>query len=361
MKKLIENEVSSFQSFDQAYKISNHPIKRTFIAISDLNKIHRGKIGIAEIAQAANLSLQDTIVIIQEFIDQRLINGYIRGDLEDSMVSHAILILKQDYYYCQIDQMKHGMFNLHFQCKNCLRFICTDCYSKNQNNICPFCKGEFIPVPRIFKEDDVQKLTLNTTDMKISFNQYYKERKSRIDQKGLKETSMDIFNDLKGISNRINFSSIKERSQNYWSYRKKEYRITRNEKKVIDTITTVFEVEEIDNIPLKRISKVTNLEISLVYKILIRLISNQAINGFIEPAGTFNNIFDDVLVLGSDKYHCEMHDEEHIDPQPISSSHYQCGSCFRAICEPCANEMKVQGMNSCLFCNGNLIFFPSKE
>ena len=91
------------------------------------------------------------------------------------------------------------------------------------------------------------------------------------------------------------------------------------------------------------------------------MIRNQTINGFIETEGTYKDIDDDILVLGSDKYFCEMHDEEHSDPQPISSSHYQCSACFRAMCELCVNEMKQQGMNSCLFCNGEFTFFPGKN
>ncbi|MFX0174515.1 MAG: hypothetical protein ACFE9L_21770, partial [Candidatus Hodarchaeota archaeon] len=71
----------------------------------------------------------------------------------------------------------------------------------------------------------------------------------------------------------------------------------------------------------------------------------------------FDNIADDKLILGKAMvFHCEIHNED----IPISKAHYQCTSCFRAICVDCFTTMKHQGMTGCLFCESKLNYFPDK-
>ena len=113
--------------------------------------------------------------------------------------------------------------------------------------------------------------------------------------------------------------------------------ISKNEKQVIDTISTLYEIEVSNHMSIKRIANIAlKGDIALTHKIVSRLIRNQAIQGFIEAGGTYDTIDDDVLILGSDKYHCEIHDED----LPVSQAHHQCSNCFRAVCEKCYTEMK---------------------
>jgi len=343
-RRMFEKEVNQFQTFDQEYKVSSHPIKRTFLAISKLNSIHRGEIGIQEIATEANLSTQDVEFIIQEFIDQRLINGYIKDE---------ILFLQQDQYYCQIDQSEHTVFELHFQCSQCLRFICSLCYQKGSNN-CPYCQGILIPVPKIFKESDVQ--TLNPKKMKESLGDYYQNQKSSVSQLGIRKASSKVVDDFKSLRQDWSFSSFKEKARTYLDFRKYENIITKNEKLVLDTISALYDVEEEAEIPLQRIANLTQLQSRLVHEIVSRLIAQQSLNGFIESAGTYDDISDDKLILGSNLFHCEIHDED----LPISNAHYQCTSCFRSICVDCFSMMQNQGMIGCLFCEEKLTYFPGK-
>jgi len=347
-RKKFEKEVNQFQTFDQEYKISSHPIKRTFLAIGKLNSIHRGEIGIQEISDEAELTTQDVDFILQEFIDQRLIDGYIRDDT---------LVLQQDFYYCQIDQTEHAVFELHFQCSRCLRFICANCYQKGQSTSCPYCRGKLIPVPRIFKEKDVQPTSLKPKQMKESLSEYYQTQRSSISRQGIRKVSSRIVEDFKSVKRDWSLSSLKEKTQNYWDYRKHEKTISQSEKLVLDTISVLYDIEDTSEIPLKRIASLTSLELKLIHEIISRLISQQSINGFIETGGTYDSIEDDKLILGKAMvFHCEIHDVE----IPVSNAHYQCTSCFRAICVDCYATMKHQGIEGCLFCEGKLTYFPDK-
>lgn len=366
MRKMFEKEVGSFQKFDQEYKVSSHPLKRTFIAISKLNQLHKGRIGVAEIAKEAQLSNEDVTFILQEFIDQRLLDGYIELNETPDELNDDILILRQDYYFCQIDQMKHTIFELHFQCKTCLRFICMECYQKGQSNSCPYCKGIFTPVPRIFKQTDVETTTLEAIKpkkVKSSVSDYYQTQRTKKAQQGFKTMSRSVFKDLKDFTKNKNFSfsALKEKTKDYWGYRKTEKEITKHEKIVIDTISTLFEIEDNNQIPIQRVAKVARLDINLTHEILRRLIGQQTINGFIETSGTYDTVADDILILGSDKFYCEIHDEAHIDPLKLTEAHYQCSSCFRTLCDKCNTEMKEQGMTNCLFCGSETTYFPSSS
>ncbi|MFX0014325.1 MAG: hypothetical protein ACFFB2_08310 [Promethearchaeota archaeon] len=357
LRKRVEDEVDQFQNFDQEYKISTHPIKRTFIAIGNLNKIHKGRIGIAAIAEQVELPKNDVIFIIQEFIEQRLIEGYIEGNKTPDDISDDTLVLHQDFFFCQIDQMEHDVFELHFQCTRCLRFICSDCYQKGNTNTCPYCNGSLVPVPRIFKESDVQSI-YNPKDLKTSLGEYYKVQRYNMSRQGIKTVSRRVIDDFKSLKlrDRISYSSLKTKTQNYLDYRKHEKSISENEKLVIDSISTLYEVEENSQIPIQRIAKIANLEVGLTHEIISRLISRQSLQGFIETGGTYDTIDDDVLIIGSDKYHCEVHNED----LSFSLAHYQCSNCFRGICVNCYNEMKEQGVKNCLFCGGNMTFFPGQ-
>ena len=355
LRKKVEKEVNQFQTFDQEYKISSHPIKRTFLAIGKLNKVHKGRIGITEIAEEVELPESDVIFIIQEFIEQRLIDGYIEENQTPNDISDDTLVLQQDYYWCQIDQMEHNVFELHFQCTSCLRFICSDCYRRNNSNTCPYCNGSLVPVPRIFKETDVQS-SYDPKDMKTSLSEYYKVQRYNVSRQGIKTVSRRVVDDFKALKlkERLSYSSLKAKTRTYLDYRKHEKVISENEKMVIDTITTIYEIEENHQIPIKRIATIAKLKIGLTHEIVSRLISRQSIQGFVESGGTYDTIADDVLILGSDKYHCDVHDED----LPVSHAHYQCSNCFRAICEKCYTEMKEQGMSNCLFCGGGMTYFP---
>ncbi len=362
MRKMLEKEVGSFQKFDQEYKVSSHPLKRTFMAISELNQIHKGRIGIAEIANEANLSNEDVTFIIQEFIDQHLINGFIEQN-ETPELGDDILIVRQDYYFCQIDQMKHTIFELHFQCESCLRFICMKCSQKGKSNTCPYCSGNFIPVPRIFKNKDVETSSISPNKMKTSLSGYYQTQKQKASLQGVKTTSKSVYADFKKFKDNRSwsFGSLKEKTKDYWGYRKTEKEISKHEKMVIDTISALYEVEESNQIAILRIAKIAKLEIELTHEIVRRLIGQQSINGFIETAGTYETIDDDMLILGSDKFYCEIHDEARVDPLKIINSHYQCTNCFRTVCESCRDEMREQGMSNCLFCQNELTYFPGSS
>lgn len=355
LRKKVAKEVDSFQSFDQEYKVSSHPIKRTFIAIGKLNKVHKGRIGIAEIAEEVELPENDVVFIIQEFIEQRLLEGYIEENQTPEDISDDILVLQQDNYWCQIDQMKHDIFELHFQCTRCLRFICSDCYRKGNSDTCPYCNGSLTPVPRIFKKADIQT-TYNPNNMKTSFKDYYQTQRYNVSRQGVKTVSRSVIDDLKSLNlkERLSYSTLKTKTRTYWDYRKHEKTISENEKLVIDTISALYEIEDNSQIPIKRIATIAKLEIGLIHEIISRLISRQSIQGFIETGGTYDTLDDDVLILGSDKYHCEIHNED----LPVTQAHYQCSNCFRGICEKCYHEMKDQGMVNCLFCGGNMTYFP---
>lgn len=346
LRKKVAKELDQFQTFDQEYKLSSHPIKRTFLAIGELNKIHKGRIGIAEIADEAQLPVNDIVFIIQEFIEQRLIDGYIEDD---------VLKLQQDYYWCQIDQMEHSLFELHFQCSRCLRFICSDCYQKGNTDTCPYCDGTLIPVPRIFKETDIQS-SYDPKSMRNSLSEYYKVQRYNVSRQGIKTVSRSVLDDFKSLNlkEKISYSTLKTKARTYLDYRKHENTIGKNEKSVIDIISTLYEIEEKNQIPIRRIAKVANLELSLTHEIIKRLISQQSLQGFIESGGTYDVIEDDILILGSDKYHCEIHDED----LQVSTEHYQCSNCFRGVCKKCYSEMVEQGMSTCLFCGENMTHFP---
>jgi len=366
MRKMYEKEVGSFQKFDQEYKVSSHPLKRTFIAISTLNQLHKGRIGVAEIAKEAQLSNEDVVFILQEFIDQRLLDGYIEQNETPNELNDDILVLRQDYYFCQIDQTKHTNFELHFQCKSCLRFICMDCYQRGKSDTCPYCKGTFTPVPRIFKQTDVETTTLEAIKpekVKSSLSQYYQTQRTKKAQQGFKNMSRSVIQDFKDFTKNkdFSFSSIKEKTKDYWGYRKTEKKITKYEKIVIDTISALFEVEDNSQIPIQRIAKIAKLDISLTHEIIGRLIGQQTINGFIETSGTYDTVTDDILILGSDKFYCEIHDEAHIDPLKLTDAHYQCSNCFRTVCDKCNTEMKEQGMTKCLFCGSEMTCFPGSS
>jgi len=358
IQNILDREVSSLQAFEQEYKISSHPLKRTFMAIGKLNKIHKGKIAIIEIAQEANLSEQDVKFILQEFIDQRLIEGYLHKNTENNT---EVLILNQDSYFCQIDQMEHDVFELKMQCKQCLRFICLDCYHKSNTETCPFCKGKLTPVPRIFKEQDVQLTSLKPGKVKFSLSDYYRIQKKRLAERGVKSTSSSIIDDFKALrknwDGKWSLSSLKEKGRTYLEYRKVEQKITKNEKRIIDIISTIYQIEKNNEIPISRIARLARLDIRLTHEIVSRLIARQSINGFIETADTYDNISDDILILGSDTFFCEIHDESHIEPIDVTKPHYQCINCFRTVCESCFEEMKSQGMYNCLFCGSKLIHF----
>ncbi|MHA2225415.1 MAG: hypothetical protein ACXAC8_09435 [Candidatus Hodarchaeales archaeon] len=355
VRKRVEKEVNQFQKFDQEFKISSHPIKRTFTAISKLNPLHRGEIGITEIALEAELPESDVIFIIQEFIEQRLIDGYIEENQTSTDDHDDILVLKQDYYFCQIDQMEHNVFQLHFQCTRCLRFICANCFQKSNNNTCPYCNGSLVPVPRIFKEDDIQS-SYNPTNMRTSIREYYKTQRYNVSRQGIKSVSRRVVGDFKALKlkERFSYSALKSKTKEYLDYRKLEQNISKNEKIIIDSISALYEVEETNHITIQRIARIANLDIELTHEIVSRLISQQSLQGFIETGGTYDTLTDDVLVLGSDKYHCEVHDAN----LPVSQSHYQCSICFRAVCEKCFIEMKGQGMSKCLYCGGEMTYFP---
>jgi hypothetical protein len=347
VKRLVDEEFDHFHAYEKEYKVSSHPIKRTFSTISRLNKLHHGRIAIEEIAQEAELPSSDVIFIIQEFNSQRLIDGIIE---ENSTSNEKFLILKQDTYLCQFDQDEHSIFDLHFQCEKCLRFICSDCYQSVQTDVCPYCKGNLTPVPRIFKKEDVKSL-ISPKSAVSSVTQYYQDQRSNISRKGVREVSNTIFEDLKQLNKRRwSLSTLKKNTRTYLDFRKQEKAIEKHSRSIIDTIATLHDIEGKNQIPLTRIAKLNRLDISLVNIILRRLVEQQLIQGFLETSGTYDNVEDDYLVLGSSKINCYMHEGE----ISISDSSYQCTTCFRSICSDCYFSMKEQGVDTCVYCGGQI-------
>jgi hypothetical protein len=112
----------------------------------------------------------------------------------------------------------------------------------------------------------------------------------------------------------------------------------------------IHEVEGIDQIPLERIAKINKIEISIVNSILRRLIETQHIQGFLETSGTYDTISDDLLIVGSNKIKCYIHEAE----ISISAPHFKCSSCFRSICSNCYSTLRDQGVSNCVFCGGEL-------
>jgi len=274
IKRIVDQEVGSLYKYEKEYKISSHPIKRAFSTIARLNKIHdTGRIAIAEIAKEAELSEADIILIIQELTAQRLF---------DSIIEDNHLILKQDTYLCQIDQTKHSIFDLHFQCITCLRFICSSCYQSAHSDICPFCKGDLIPVPRIFKKTDVTSV-VDPKSAKSSLTDYYKEKRTKASHKGIKAASSDIIGDLRTLNKRRwSLSAMKDNTKTFLDYRKQERAIEKHKKAIKDTIAMIHEIEGEKQISLQRIAKITKLEVPMVNIILSYLIEQQLIQGFLE-------------------------------------------------------------------------------
>lgn len=347
-RKMVQREVDQFQTFDKEYKISSHPIKRTFLALNKLNSIHSGgKISIPELALEADLPETDIKFILQEFIETRLIEGFFEDE---------ILVLRQDTYFCQVDQTDHTVFELHFQCERCLRFICSNCYQKGESAQCPFCQSRLIPVPRLFKQKDVEALDNQPRKVRSSLTDYYRTQKTNISTMGIRKVSSGVFGDLNTYRKGISLSSVKERTRKYWDYRKRERSIDKSESLVLSAITTLYDVEEKDQIPLSRLAKLTQLPVELINEIVIRLIAQQSINGFLENAGTLQDLSDDKLILGSSTVTCELHEGE----ISMSTAHYKCTNCFRAVCEDCFTTMQDQGVSVCLFCSGALTFFTAR-
>ncbi len=341
IKRIVDQEVDSFYKYEKEYKISSHPIKRTFSTVSRLNKLHGGRIAIVEIALEANLSEAEIILIIQELTRQRLFDGVI----EDNH-----LILRQDSYLCQIDQTPHSIFELHFQCIRCLRFICSSCFQSAQSDICPFCKGELIPVPRIFKKEDVSSV-VDPKIAKSSIADYYREKRTKISHKGIKAVSTDIVEDLKTLNKRRwSLNTLKDNTKTFLDYRKQERAVEKHKKAIKDTIVMIHEIEGEKQISLQRIAKITKLEIPLVNTILSHLIEQQLIQGFLETSGTFDTVLDDYLILGSDKITCHIHEGE----ISISTPHLQCIQCFRIVCADCYSSIEAGGMSNCIFCGGEM-------
>lgn len=347
-RKMVQREVDQFQTFDKEYRLSSHPIKRTFLALNKLNSIHSGEnISIPELALEADLPEADIHFILQEFIETRLIEGFVKNNT---------LVLRQDTYFCQVDQTYHSVFELHFQCERCLRFICAACYRKGELADCPFCRSSLIPVPRIFKQKDLEPLELQSKNVRSSLTDYYQNQRANLSAMGLRKVSSQVFKDIKEYGKDMSFSSIKERTKRYWTFRKRERAIDKNESIVLSTITTLYDVEGKNEIGLSRLSKLTQLPIELINDIVVRLIAQQSINGFLENSDTLQDLSDDKLVLGSSTIVCELHEGS----ISISSAHYKCANCFRAICEACFTTMETQGVSVCLFCSGELTFFVTE-
>ena len=341
IKRVVDQEVDSFYKYEKEYKISSHPIKRTFSTISRLNKIHSGRIAIAEIAKEANLTEEDIVFIIQELNAQRLFDG---------MIEDNHLLLQQSTYLCQIDQTPHTIFELHFQCVTCLRFICSSCFQSAGSDICPFCKGDLIPVPRIFKKEDVSS-SVDPKSAKSTLADYYKEKRIEASRKGLKAVSTDIVEDLKILNKRRwSLTTLRDNTKTFLEYRKQERAIEKHKKAIKDTIVMIHEIEGEKQISLQRIAKIAKLEVPLVNKILSYLIEQQLIQGFLETAGTFDTVLDDYLILGSDKIYCHLHEGE----MSISAPHHQCLTCFRIVCADCYSSIEAGGMKNCIFCGGEM-------
>lgn len=347
VKRLVDEEFDHFHAYENEYKVSSHPIKRTFSTISRLNKLHHGRIAVEELAQEAELPVSDVIFIIQEFIASRLIDGIIE---EEPSTNENFLILKQDTYLCQIDQTEHTIFDLHFQCERCLRFICSNCYQSVQTDICPYCKGNLMPVPRMFKKEDVDSI-VNPKSAVSSLTSYYQNQRSNISRNGVRKVSNTIIKDVKQLNKRRwSLSKIKENTRTFLDFRKQEKAIEKHKRTVIDTVAMIHDIEGEKQIPLTRIAKLNHLDISLVNTILRHLVEHQLIQGFLETSGTYDTVSDDYLILGSNKINCYMHEGE----ISISDPHYQCTTCFRSVCPDCFNTMREKGMNSCVYCSGEL-------
>ncbi|PWI47625.1 hypothetical protein CEE45_10690 [Candidatus Heimdallarchaeota archaeon B3_Heim] len=347
VSRIVNSEVNHFQAYEKEYKISSHPIKRTFATISRLSKLHDGRIAIAEVAKETKLSENDIVFIIQEFTAQRLIDGIIE---KDPVTSEQILVLREDTYHCQIDQTEHSVFDLHFQCETCLRFICSSCYQSVQTDTCPYCKGDLIPVPRIFKKEDVKSF-VNRKSAVSSLGDYYQAQKTNLSSKGVKTVSSTIINDIKAFNKRRwSFSDIKNNTRTFLDFRKQEKEINKHKKAVLDTIAMIHDIEGKKQIPLTRIARVNKLEIPLVNMILRNLVEQQLIQGFLDTSGTYDTASDDYLILGSDKIRCYLHEGE----ISISAPHYQCLTCFRSVCPECYSTMKETNMSNCMFCGGEM-------
>ena len=251
---------------------------------------------------------------------------------------------------CQIDQTPHSIFELHFQCITCLRFICSTCYQSAHSDICPFCKGDLIPVPRIFKKEDVSSF-VDPKSARSSLTDYYKEKRVKASRKGIKAVSSEIVEDLKILNKRRwSFDTLRDNTRTFLDYRRQERAIEKHKNAIRDTIVMIHEIEGQKQISLQRIAKVTKLDIPLVNTILSHLIEQQLIQGFLETSGTFDTVSDDYLILGSDKITCNLHEGE----ISISTPHFQCIQCFRIICGPCYSTTKAGGMRNCIFCSGEM-------
>ena len=149
--------------------------------------------------------------------------------------------------------MEHNVFELHFQCTRCLRFICTNCFQKSNNNACPYCNGSLVPVPRIFKEEDIQS-SYNPNNMRTSIREYYRVQRYNVSRQGIKSVSRRVVGDFKALKlkERLSYSTLKSKTQKYLDYRKLEQNISKNEKIIIDTISALYEVEETNHISLQR-------------------------------------------------------------------------------------------------------------
>lgn len=352
-KEIYNQELSKLRSFENEFMVSQHPRKKVFNAIGKLNKVHRGNIPLSEIHHQTKLSINVVQEIVREFINLRLINGYLRKTSELNG-SEDLLVLQQDTYFCIIDKSFHNIFELHFQCEKCLRFVCAECYQNSPQKVCTFCKGNLIPVPRgIFETKDEQTGNIAPTKLKGSISGYIESRRQDLAKKGVKRFSKVFISDIKTAKDQLSIDKIKETTTDYFDYRKKEQSISENEQKVIDAITTVYDVENISEIQIIRISKLTGInDINLTYEILKRLIAKQTINGYIETNETFETIGDDLLVLNSDTYLCEITEKEF----PINNPHFQCSTCFRSISEKAFREMSEQGVSNCLFCGEEMIY-----
>ncbi|MHA2346384.1 MAG: hypothetical protein ACXACP_06675, partial [Candidatus Hodarchaeales archaeon] len=245
---------------------------------------------------------------------------------------------------------KHSIFELHFQCTTCLRFTCSVCYKSVSSDVCPYCNGELVPVPRIFKKRDVDSLVTKGSSVS-SISGYYKQQREKLSKNGLKSVTSSLASDFKKLNKRRwNLSKFKDQTKSFWEFRKQERAIDKHKRNIIDTITMIHEVEEIDQIPLERIAKINKIDISIVNSILRRLIETQHIQGFLDTSGTYDTTTDDFLVIRSNKIKCYFHEAE----ISLSDPHFKCISCFRSFCIDCHSTMSDQGVSNCVFCGGDL-------
>jgi hypothetical protein len=149
---------------------------------------------------------------------------------------------------------------------------------------------------------------------------------------------------------RWSFDDIKANTRTFLAFRKQEREIKKYQDAVIDTVAMIHEIEGKKQITLERIARVNKIEIPLVNKILSYLIEKQLIQGFLETAGTYDTISDDLLVLGSNRNYCHIHEGE----LSISAPTYQCVTCFRIVCADCYSTMKEQGVTDCMYCGGEM-------